>query len=300
MLDIVERVKDMYKVEEMKKGIRVYGVKDFNPKHVFECGQCFRWNLNPMGHYCGVAGENYAEIKYSDGVLEIIGSTKEEFYTFWLDYFDLERDYSKIKGELSLKDEYMRRAIEFGKGIRILRQEPFETLVSFIISANNNIPRIKKCIENLCRNYGEKIKDDVYAFPKPHNLANVCENELSDCIKAGYRCNYIVEASRLFVEQPFSKESFQKIDIANARRFMRQYKGVGPKVADCILLFTGSYYNAFPVDVWVRKVMTNLYNVSTHKEIDEFVQEYFGSIAGFAQQYLFYAIREGFLKVEVT
>ncbi len=300
MLDTVERVKGMYKVEETKKGIKVFGVKDFNPKHLFECGQCFRWNLNSRGHYIGVAGGRYAEIVYSDGVLEIIGTTKEDFYTFWFDYLDLGRDYSRIKEELSEKDEYMRQAVQFGSGIRILRQEPFETLISFIISANNNIPRIKKCIENLCRNYGDRIQDDVYAFPKPQNLANVCENELSDCIKAGYRCNYIVEASRLFIEQPFSKEKFQETDIEKARRFMREYKGVGPKVADCILLFTGSFYNAFPVDVWVGKVMTNLYKVSTQKEIDGFVQEYFGALAGFAQQYLFYAIREGFLTVQTT
>lgn len=287
----------MYRVEDTNNGIKVYGIKDFKPKHIFECGQCFRWNLSPAGYYHGVANSRYVEIRYEENELEIVGAKKEDFNDFWINYFDLKRDYSKIKEELALKDEYLQASVLFGDGIRILCQDPFETLISFIISANNNIPRIKKCIESLCRGYGTKIKDEVYAFPTPEQLVDICEEELSAYIKAGYRSKYIVEATRTFIENPFSKENFEGFDIDEARGFMQQYKGVGPKVADCVLLFTGLYYNAFPVDVWVKKVMTNLYKVSTPKEINTFVQSYFGENAGFAQQYLFYAIREGFLKV---
>lgn len=286
----------MYKVEETIDGIIVHGIKDFVPEHVFECGQCFRWNKHPGGYYQGVASGKYAEVMVNDGVLTLKGVTKEEFYDFWFEYFDLGTDYSVIKDKLSSVDEYMEQAVSFGKGIRILNQDPFETLISFIISSNNNIPRIKKCIENLCRDYGTYIKEGFYTFPSASALAELSEEEISICTHAGYRCNYISEAAKLFEIKSFDRNMFSNMTIEEARKVLCTYKGVGPKVADCILLFIGAQNNAFPVDVWVRKVMSKLYGVETPKQIEGFQREYFRDLAGYAQQYLFYAVREGFIK----
>ncbi len=283
--------------EEKQNECKIYGIKDFSLKHIFECGQCFRWKPNTSGGYSGVAGGRYAEVYYEDNVLTIKGANIKDVNDFWFNYFDLARDYKSIKEELSGMDEFMEKAVKHGNGIRILNQEPFETLISFIVSANNNIPRISGIIEKLCSRYGNKIEDNVFTFPSPKELSNTEVCDVSECSKAGYRCGYIIDSAKMFSNKPFTPDDFKNCDVNEARKIMQTYKGVGPKVADCVLLFSGSRQDVFPVDVWVKRVMNKLYGVSSHKEINEFAMSYFGNLSGFAQQYLFYAIRENYLEI---
>jgi len=191
-------------------------------------------------------------------------------------------------------DKYLNASVDFGYGIRILNQEPFETLISFILSANNNIPRIKGCVEKLASAYGKKTSLGLYTFPSPEDLLNVSADEISDCCHAGYRCEYIVKSVKKYNENAINVEDLRNVSLAEAEKALRFYDGVGPKVADCILLFTGSRTDAFPVDVWVKRVIEELYlnKESSLKEIDAFARKYFGANAGFAQQYLFYFARE--------
>ena len=275
-------------------GEYTYEVKDFDCRQIFTCGQCFRWR--PCGEWWkGVALGKWLRLR-SDaekGTVTVCGDGADDFFGTWGDYFDLGTDYSEIKRSLADHDGHLRAATSFGGGIRLLKQEPFEALISFIISANNNIPRISKCIDVLCSKYGRMIGTDpdsgepVYAFPEPEKLAALTPEEISDVCHAGYRSPYIVSAAKKY------------IDLGGDLSDPEQYPGVGPKVAACIKLFTGSDMNAFPVDVWVRRLVTELYFEERNgaeepsvAEIKRFVAEHFPEYGGYAQQYLFYWRRE--------
>ena len=298
--------------------LEIRGCKEFNPIHIFECGQCFRWNLLPesRGIYLGVAGNRVLAVSATDGtngkVITLANTDLREFEVFWKNYFDFERDYTAILQSLSGKDEYLKEAVNFGNGIRILRQEPFETLISFILSSNNNIPRIKGCIEKLSAAYGEKIETGAafrqylyensslqcvptfYAFPTAERLSGVSADALGICCKAGYRCAYIQKTVCAYLKSPINGMALRNVSLYEARKMLCAYTGVGPKVADCVLLFAGLRTDAFPVDVWVRRVLENLYfkRAVSPREAEKFVSAYFDDLAGFAQQYLFYGIRE--------
>jgi N-glycosylase/DNA lyase len=280
-------------LEERGNDLEVKGIKDFDPIHIFECGQCFRWNKTEDGWYSGIVGNYTTKLMFKDDILFMEGTSTEDFENFWFDYFDLGRDYSKIKDTLKKLDKNMSSAIEFGSGIRILNQPFFETLISFIISANNNIPRIKKSIDALSRKYGDDIHSS-YTFPSCSELVKATVDEISECSRAGFRCKYIQKTTELYYRNPLNRESFYGMDVNNARELLMKYPGVGGKVADCVLLFTGSFQNVFPIDVWVKRVMEELYlgREATIKEISEFSAGYFGDLSGIAQQYLFYYARE--------
>lgn len=275
--------------------VDIYNVYDFNLEHIFECGQCFRWNKFEDG-YKGIAGGIAAIVTYDESghILTVQCENAIDCADFWINYFDLKRDYSLIKKELSGIDKYLNKSIEFGYGIRILNQEPFETLISFILSANNNIPRIKGCVEKLAATYGKKNKFGLFSFPTPTELSCVSADEISDCCHAGYRCEYIEKTVERYLQFPIDKDFLKNSSLADAQKSLRFFSGVGPKVADCILLFTGTHYDAFPVDVWVKRVIGELYldSDASLKDIENFSHNYFGHLAGFAQQYLFYFARE--------
>lgn len=281
-------------IKQIDNTVYIYGVKDFNPVHIFECGQCFRWNSIGKHGYRGVAGGKIATIYYNSGILIIQNSSIDEFTNYWYNYFDLERDYTKIKRELSKKDKHLEKAVAFGDGIRILNQDFFETLISFIISANNNIPRIKKSVELLAKNYGQAIHSNNYTFPDNSMLMGISCEELSTSCRAGFRCKYIEETANDYNKIKDDINRLRTDSLDNARKILKQFKGVGDKVADCVLLFSGCRQDVFPTDVWVKRVMEVLYfkRQSTFKEINEFAKSYFGELAGFAQQYLFYYARE--------
>jgi len=282
-----------YWLEEKGGCLSVKNIRDFNLTHIFECGQCFRWIKLQDGSYQGVVRGKSARVSQEGDVLYIENSCIQDFMDIWFDYFDLGTDYSGIKSALE-KDPIMKEAIETGYGIRILRQDFWEMLISFIISANNMIPRIMKTVESLSMLKGERIgaEGQHYGFPGMEALAAATLEELQQC-KAGFRCKYILGTSRLMQEGKITSEGLGGMDTDGARKALMTLPGVGPKVADCILLFSGVKFDVFPTDVWVKRVMEELYfkRDAGLKEIQQLADSNFGGLKGYAQQYLFYHAR---------
>lgn len=267
--------------------IKLYNIDHFNLDDTFLCGQCFRWEKDKEGVFWGVA-ENYAaKIYYADEKTIFLESTNPDL-VYWSRYLNFSTDYNEAEAALS-KDEKMRKCIKAGQGIRILRQNIWETLVSFIISANNNIPRIKKIINALCEKFGEKIEfcgKVFYGFPTADTLKDVKVEELSE-IRAGFRDKYIIDAAQKVSSGEVSLEKLSLMSDSDAAHELMKIKGVGKKVADCILLFSMGRYKTFPKDVWIKRIMEEEYGIS-EKEIDAFVLKNFGNYAGIAQQYMYY------------
>ena len=286
-----------YTIVEEHNRIILKNMEDFEPKHIFECGQAFRWYVEEDGSYTAVHGGRVVNVKRQGQHIIFSNTNKEDFDNIWFDYFDLGRDYSKIKQTLS-KDPVLREAIKFGKGIRILNQEPFETTISFIISANNQIPRIKRSIDLISKGFGDyigKFRDRVYySFPPAHVLAQADEEDLKESYKVGFRAKYIVESSKMINEGRVDLNSLYELPTDKAQEVLMTLPGVGPKVSNCILLFSFKKVDAFPVDVWVKRVMEYFYFKKDTKVdiISKFAYEKFGPLSGFAQQYLFYYARE--------
>lgn len=289
------------RVREIQNGLLLEDVQNFDAKHIFECGQCFRWKHENDGSYTGVAYGKVLNVKsdYDKGIVVLNNTNLKDFENIWYNYFDLGRDYGAIKEALS-QDETLKGAIEYGKGIRILNQEPWELVISFIISANSNIPRISKNIEVLSQLFGEQIEyqgKTYYSFPAVDRLAKAEQAQIDMC-KAGFRCKYIYQTARMIFNGEVDLKTIPDLDTENAKKQLLHLSGVGPKVADCILLFSMQKHDAYPVDVWVKRVTEHFYihqDVSM-KRIQEFAGEKFGNLAGFAQQYLFYFARDQKLK----
>lgn len=283
------------KIVEEDKKLVLTEVCDFNPVHTFMCGQCFRWDQENDG-FLGIAKGKAVFVKsISDTQVEIYNATKADFDEIWQDYFDFSTDYGKIKKALS-GDDNLKKAIEFGSGIRILNQDPFECLISFIISTQNSIPRIKKIIAKMSELFGEEITYNgkkYYAFPTCDTLCKLSEGDLAP-LKVGYRASYILDAAKKVKSGEVDIYNLYKLDTLSARNELLKIKGVGPKVADCILLFSLKKHEAFPIDVWIGRIMRMLYldENASMKDILKYSSENFSSFAGFAQQYLFYYARE--------
>ena len=261
-------------------------LKDFDIKQIAESGQCFRWN-NVGDEYVGVVGENVCRVSQNGDVVNFTGVDEETF----CEYFDIKRDYGKIK-DFYAEDKIMAKAIKYGEGIRILKQDKFETLISFIISANNNIPRIKKSVEAISQKYGKNIGGDYYSFPTPTELSRATEEELKAC-GVGFRARYICETCKKVLKE-VDLAKISELTSDECKKELMKFTGVGPKVADCVMLFSMQKTEAFPVDVWIKRIMEELYigkSVSI-KEVERFSKNKFGPYAGIAQQYLFFYARE--------
>lgn len=275
--------------------------KSFGLKDIFECGQCFRWNKQEDGSYTGVFGRNVLNVKSKNNQIIISGICQEDIEKVCMDYFDLNRNYEEIKSKLSKVDNYMQESIKYGAGIRILNQDLWEMIISFIISANNNIPRIKKIIEKMSKEYGTEIEfrnQTYYTFPTTEQLSRANIQDLRK-LGLGFRDKYIYETTKIIKEGKIDLVELQEKDTTSARKELLTLAGVGPKVADCILLFsTLKRFDVFPIDVWVRRVMNDLYihneveEKVSKKEIKKLAKEKFGDLEGIAQQYLFYWKRE--------
>ena len=273
----------------------------FELKDIFECGQCFRWNREADGSYTGVFKGNVLNVKKEDENIIFTGMVNGDIKDVVTEYFDLDRDYSKIKEELSKIDIYLKESIQYGSGIRLLNQDLWETIISFIISANNNIPRIKGIVERLAEKYGDKIVwkgKKYYSFPKPEQLKDATVEEFRD-LGLGFRDIRLYETTKMVLENKIDLEKLHSEPTFEVREKLLQLSGVGPKVADCILLFsTLKRFDVFPIDVWVRRVMNELYiknedeNKVNKNEIMKIAREKFGDLEGIAQQYLFYWKRE--------
>lgn len=298
-----------YNIIEEKDKIILKDIKNFNPKHIFECGQAFRWNLEEDGSYTTIAYGKAINVKKENNDIILSNTNMEDFNNIWYHYFDLSRDYDEIKKELS-KDPILAEAIKFGEGIRILNQEPFEMVISFITSANNQIPRIKKSIELMSKHYGDKIapgeppvplmlgapwsKIEYYSFPTAESLSKAKPEDLKEICKVGFRGERIVETAKIIARGELDLNSIYNLNRDEGKELLMTLPGVGPKVSDCILLFAFNKDEAFPVDVWVKRVMEHFYlkEDTNVKLIGAHGARIFGSLAGFAQQYLFYYARE--------
>ena len=275
--------------------------KDFEPRHIFDCGQCFRWNIQEDGSYTGVLKKNFLNLKKEKNKIIFKGMCSDNIIKVINDYFDFDTDYNKIKQELSSIDEYLKESIEFGSGIRILNQDLWETIISFIISANNNIPRIKGIIERISKKYGNKIEWNgivYYTFPTPEALSKASVEDLR-ALGLGFRDKRVYDTTRIILNNEISlEELINEKDTYVLREKLLTLPGVGPKVADCIMLFGLKRFEVFPIDVWVRRVMNDLYIKNedetkvNKKEIEKLAVEKYKNLAGLAQQYLFYWKRE--------
>lgn len=275
--------------------------KSFNAKHIFECGQCFRWNEQEDGSYTGVFRNNVLNVKENAENVVVTGICEENIEEVCKEYFDLDTDYEEIKDTLSKIDDNVKQSIKYGEGIRILKQDLWETIISFIISANNNIPRIKKIIERLSENYGNEIVwngQKYYTFPTPEQLSKASVQDLR-ALGLGFRDKRVYETTRIILSGEVSLQSLENITDSNVlREELNKLPGIGDKVADCIMLFSMKRFDVFPIDVWVRRVMNELYIKNedetkvNKKEIRSLAEQKYGNLAGIAQQYLFYWKRE--------
>ena len=277
-------------------------IPSFNSKHIFECGQCFRWDEESDGSYTGIVGKNVINVKQVENRVIFSSYGVDNLEKIVINYFDLTRNYEEIKDKLSKIDEHLARSIEYGSGIRILNQDLWETIISFIISANNNIPRIKGIINRISKNYGEKIEwngKEYYTFPTVEELSKASVEDLR-ALGLGFRDVRVYETTRKILEKQVDLEELHKEkDTQKVRNILLTLDGVGPKVADCILLFsTLKRFDVFPIDVWVRRVMNELYIKNedetkvSKKEIEKLAKEKYGNLEGIAQQYLFFWKRD--------
>ncbi len=272
----------MYEVNFQNKNAYIKGIEEFDLPHTLDCGQAFRWVLKENGRWSGVAYNKFLELeKLQDGTVVLYNTTKQDFENIWQDYFDFKRDYSKIVEILS-QDETLKKACEYSYGIRILNQEPFETLCSFIISQNNNIKRIKGIIERLCENFGEK-KNGYYTFPTAEKLAELTVEDLA-VLRSGFRAKYLIDAAKKVANGDVDLYNLKNMPLDDAREELMKIIGVGPKVADCCLLFSHRHIDAFPKDVWIKRAMEVLFQ----GDLPEFAKKY----AGIAQQYIFFYARD--------
>lgn len=308
---------DYKNIKKCDDYILIEEVKNFKLKQTFECGQCFRFDKISDKSYVTVAFERVIELEEDGDNIKIYNSTEEDVRNIWISYFDLERDYSGIKEELA-KDELLKKCVEFGHGIRILNQDPFEILISFIISARNSIPSIMKTINKISARWGREIeyKGKVYyAFPTIEQIKDATLEEIQDT-GASFRSKYIIDtitnvynsyvakkegsAEKIEELKKYDLEYIKSLNDNECHTALQEFKGVGAKVADCIMLFSMEKYSAFPVDVWVKRAMIYFYGAedASLNKIRIFARNKFKELSGFAQQYLFYYARENKIKID--
>ena len=257
---------------------------NFDIEQIFDCGQCFRFNKHKtkQNTYCGVAFGKYLEISQNDNKI-FFNCNEDTYKNLWHNFFDLDNNYSSYINAFK-DDNILYEASVFSSGIRLLKQNPWETLCSFIISQNNNIPRIKGIIENMSVAFGTPFRCDDgetrYSFPSADALAKAGEEKIF-ALKTGFRAKYIFDAASKVANGEIILDSIFDMSLDKAMETLMKIKGVGPKVASCVLLFGFSKYDAFPIDVWVKKILANYYSDGIPSHLS-------GKHAGIAQQYLFY------------
>lgn len=308
-------------------------VDSFELPHIFDCGQCFRWDIQPDGSYIGVIKSGVMRVSKHGKSITFEGILDGDINSIVYDYFDLGTDYNVLKNRLAMIDSNMKKSVEFGSGIRILKQDLWEMIISYIISANNNIPRIKGIINRISKRVGKKVSwngVDYYLFPTVEEVAKLSVSDLRE-LGTGFRDKRIYKTTQMILNKDIDLESLRSAALRNEsdldclksvalknecyieclkkkcakstdeiREILLSLEGVGEKVADCILLFGLHRFDTFPVDVWVRRVMNTLYihnedeTKVNKKQIRDVAYKLFGDIEGMAQQYLFYWARENF------
>lgn len=256
-------------------------VPGFSLRDTLCCGQCFRWEELPDGSFRGIAKGHPLHLSQSGETITFYQTDESLFCSFWAPYFDLETDYQSIRQFLSF-NKTLRLAEEYAGGIYILRQDPWETLCSFIFSQNNNIPRIRGIISRFCEQFGEPIADGLFAFPDAERIAGLTLEDMAP-VRAGFRAKYILDAAKKISSGEVDLEQIYLMNLQKAEEELRKINGVGPKVAQCILLYGYHKPDAFPVDTWIKKVLAKYYPKGFPKRASRY--------AGIAQQYLFHYIR---------
>ena len=275
-----------YDIEKGK--IIVHDLESFDIRHILECGQVFRYKKLGTNCYEVYTLNHKATLTRQKTYVEILCDDEKYF----VKYLDLDTNYDKIKLVL-YEDDMIRDSIDYGKGIRILKQDVLETIISFIISANNNIPNIRRTIERICTDYGKNM-GDYFAFPTLDELKKI-PREYFRQIKCGYRADYLANTIAM-IGDTFDLEELQRLDTKTARERLLTLSGVGPKVAECVLLFGLGKTDVFPTDTWIKKVYCDTYGDTKMSAVAisrAFVAKY-GNLSGYAQQYLFYGKRENF------
>ncbi|MDD5827770.1 MAG: DNA glycosylase [Lachnospira sp.] len=272
----------------------VKGIRDFDLEQTLECGQCFHFVKLGDEEYGLTAYGKLLHIKQTGDELIFYNTSGEDFEKIWRKYFDLDRDYSSIKDKLLEKDDKLKDAIERMDGVRILNQDFFETLISFIISQNKQIPHIKKIVADISEKYGKYAGNingvDFYTFPSVGELKKATVEDLLE-LKTGFRAPYIADAVDKVNDNIIKEDCLRELNVDDCCEELCRIKGVGNKVANCVMLFSLGKREAFPVDVWIKRIMENLYfdSQDTSKDvIAELAKEKFGDLGGYAQQYLFY------------
>ena len=265
----------------LKKMLTFNNVRDLDLSQTLDCGQCFRWTALPDGSFSGVAFGKSVSVRLDGTVLSVENAAENE-RRLWRSYFDLDLDYGSIRAELSALHPVLAEAARYAAGIRILRQDPFEALCSFIISQNNNIKRIKGIVQRLCACFGDRLPDGAFAFPRPETIAALSTDDLSP-LRAGFRARYLMDAARKVADGTVNPEKCRVCDYDEARAELMKITGVGVKVADCTLLFGLHRIEAFPLDIWMKRAMTTLF--------PGMIPADFGAYAGIAQQYIFHYCR---------
>jgi len=269
------------KTEYCKEYVKVMELGDFSLADTLNCGQCFRWDEDAEGIFSGFAGEFGCRIRQEKESVYFYGVSREEFDGFWAGYFDFERDYGALRDSFC-EDEVLAEAVKFAPGIRVLKQEPWEALCSFIISQNNNIKRIKGIVARLCEEFGEKTVSGMNTFPAAEKLAGLCEDDLKG-LRCGFRAGYILDAARKVASKEVDLDKVAILPLDEARAELMKIRGVGPKVAECTLLYGFGRLECFPIDVWIKRAMETLFP----KGLPKCAVEY----AGIAQQYIFHYMR---------
>jgi len=272
-------------------------VKCFNLKYTLECGQCFRWKVINENEYIGVIYDRVIRIIQDGNTLFIWSNKKKNLKEVVEHYFDLKKDYEEIEANIAKIDNNIAKSLEYSSGIRILNQPLFETIISYIISANNNIKRISRSVDAISKRFGKEVEfegEKYYLFPTLEELKGVTIDELlSD--GTGFRARYIKHDIEYLENNPYFLDKIKKLNTEEATKVLSTLMGIGPKVADCILLFSLEKSEVFPIDVWVKRIMERLYfkENKSLKEIKKYASEKFGEYGGIVQQHLFHNIREG-------
>lgn len=260
---------------------KILNTVNFDLSQTFDCGQCFRWNKFE-NKFFGTAFGEFVSLTQNGTTIVIENTNEEKFNLIWKNYFDLESDYKFMAERLVGIHPILDKAIRECSGIRILKQDPWEALCSFIISQNNNIPRIKKIVNSLCVKFGENLADGIFAFPKPEVLAACKEEDLAS-VRAGFRARYIIDAAMKVSEGKLDFLELKNMPPEEASGVLMQITGVGPKIAECVRLYGLHDFRAFPIDVWMKKIMEKLFPDNS--------PDVFGDFRGLAQQYLYHYIR---------
>jgi len=279
---------DYTSVKQKGKHIIVSGIKNFCPTQILDCGQAFRWHLaeemDDGKTYSGFAHGRRLSLTYKNDTLILYDTSLHEFEETWKGYFDLDRNYEELHTLFIRYDaDNMKKTLAYSPGLRLMRQDPWEILISFILSQNSNIPRIKKMISLLCENFGKALPCGGFAFPDAKTLAILSPSDLAD-IKSGYRAPYIIDAAKQVVSGALDLSPSRP--TAEIKKALLNVHGVGPKVADCVLLFGFGKLECFPLDVWMKRVMAKMYPCGFPAELNDY--------AGIAQQYLFHYARNTF------